>query len=114
MGGFCLLQKVDCNENYELRASTEKRLKSSLRKFSPAIEEFFRDFDRLNSGKINRNQFRQGLDRFELVLSAEEIESLAKHYEEEFRGEKLVNWRKFCSSINSGLSWTLSPKSNGS
>lgn len=63
------------------------------------IGEFFRDFDKLRSGTITEAQFRIGLNMGKIVLSGNEFQHLADHFQASKEG-KHINWREFCDNVD--------------
>lgn len=57
------------------------------------VEEFLKDFDKLRTGMISKQQFRLGLNMCQLNLSEKEFFILASTYQSQL--EDKVNWKEF-------------------
>jgi len=81
---------------------TEKKLQAYVFTKRIALEPLFSDFDRQNANKITIEQFKRGLASCGLVLNVKEVEALVRQYSVPIPEKSvcLVDWRKFCESIN--------------
>jgi len=70
-----------------------KALRSGLR-----LQEFLRDFDKLRSGNITKNQLRLGMNMCSLPLSEDEFNLLTSFFESD--KENSVRWREICNAID--------------
>jgi Ca2+-binding EF-hand superfamily protein len=62
------------------------------------LAEFFKDYDRLRSGCITKEQFRHTLDDYFLItLSDAEMDCLFRKYSKD---DRMINYRAFCDTIN--------------
>lgn len=57
------------------------------------MEEFLRDFDKLRTGMISKQQFRLGLNMCQLDLSEKEFFMLGSHYQSPLHDKVL--WKQF-------------------
>jgi len=72
------------------------------------LQEFFRDFDKLRSGRITSTQFRTGMSMVKLNLSQSEFDLLCNFYSASPHtiksiapaGQSLFNWRDFCDDVD--------------
>ena len=55
------------------------------------LDEFFRDFDKLRSGRISNTQFRTGMSMAKFDLSQSEFDILCSHYASDRDG--MMRWR---------------------
>ena len=63
------------------------------------VAEFLKDFDKLRSGSITKNQLRLGLNMANMPLSNQEFEMIAEHFKSQEK-EDHVTWREFCDCVD--------------
>lgn len=80
-------------------SEVEERLKLFVFEERVRAVDFFRDFDKLNSGYVTPTQFRRVLDAVKLRLSDDEAAALIEKYSRPGRG---VNYLSFCDEIDTG------------
>ncbi|KXJ27651.1 hypothetical protein AC249_AIPGENE16872 [Exaiptasia diaphana] len=80
--------------------SVEDEVRRLINARNVRLTEYFKDFDRLRTGFISKNQFDRCLDQlFGVVLSAEEDSLLMEKYGSDPKQKGMVNYRKFCEVI---------------
>ena len=65
------------------------------------VAEFFKDFDRLRSYSIPRQEFVRGLDMIDCRLQPAELEALADHYRDQNK-KGCCRWKDFELEIEKG------------
>jgi hypothetical protein len=65
------------------------------------VQEFFKDFDRLRSYSIPRQEFIRGVDNIECPLTPEEFCALADYYQDPNR-KGCCKWKEFETEIEKG------------
>jgi len=63
------------------------------------VAEFLKDFDKLRSGSITKNQLRLGLNMANMPLSTQEFEMITEHFKNPEK-EDHVSWREFCDCVD--------------
>ena len=63
------------------------------------VSEFLKDFDKLRSGAITKNQLRLGLNMANMPLSNQEFEMITEHFKN-LEKEDYVSWREFCDCVD--------------
>lgn len=76
------------------------RLRTTVFKKRPRINEFFRDYDPLRSGFVTENQFCRCMDVMQLGLNDKEFDLLMRVYGDESRGPKMVDYFAFSAFID--------------
>lgn len=76
------------------------------------VAEFFRDFDRLRSYSIPRQEFIRGVDNIECPLTMAEFETLADHYQDNKR-KGCCRWKEFEIEVEKGMFLIDLPKFSG-
>ncbi len=66
------------------------------------VAEFFRDFDRLRSYSIPRQEFIRGVDNIECPLTMAELETLADHYQDN-KKKGCCRWKGFEIEVEKGI-----------
>lgn len=65
------------------------------------VAEFFRDFDRLRSYSIPRQEFIRGVDNIECPLTMAEFEALADYYQDD-KKKGCCRWKEFEIEVEKG------------
>ena len=76
-------------------------LRSGLR-----VGDFFKNFDKLHSGRVSASQFRRALSSLGVTLSEEDSQALISKYSD--MNDGFVNYRAFASIIDTGTILTFS------
>lgn len=63
------------------------------------IAEFLKDFDKLRSGSITKNQLRLGLNMANIPLSNQEFEMIVEFFKSQEKADHVL-WRDFCDCID--------------
>jgi len=78
------------------------KIKENVMKRRIRLLEFFKDYDKLTSGRILKSNFTRALDLCGLNLTVDEIDLLAKEYQSEVVGkEDCIYYHKFNDEIES-------------
>ncbi|KAJ3380738.1 hypothetical protein HDU92_005792 [Lobulomyces angularis] len=75
---------------------TKLRYQSSTKRIR--VAEYFKDFDKLRSYHVKKEEFIRGLNRIGLDFSQEELELVAEHYKSEEKKD-LCKWKEFEKDI---------------
>ena len=73
------------------------KLKNRIKSLSRPLEDFFRDIDMKNTGKITKNDFKSVLLRLNLGLNSTEIEQLTLR--SDLNRDNSINWPDFIRKI---------------
>lgn len=77
-----------------------EKIKDTVMKRRVRLLEFFKDYDKLKSGRISKTNFKRALDLSGLGLNVDEIDLLAKKYQSELH-ENCVYYHHFNDEIES-------------
>jgi len=64
------------------------------------VSEFFKDYDRLKSGRVTSPQFVRAVSAMGVRLSTEEAEALAEYFTEAVAKPQSVNYSAFCEKVD--------------
>jgi Ca2+-binding EF-hand superfamily protein len=78
-------------------ATILKNVRAQVARKHCRVDEFFKDFNKLNTGKVTDAQFRRAFSMADIKLSRAALTALARAYTDEF-GE--VNYKRACADIN--------------
>lgn len=81
---------------YDLEAVLQK-LRESMRQQYPLVRDIFRRFDTDRDGVITFDEFKKAVEKFNFMLSEEEIVQLMRHFDTRRDGQ--ISYNEFCDAL---------------